>query len=130
MSDDVTAPQADTGALAEEVYDVLMAEIEPELLLTNIPTLDQKYANETPAEHDARMLRYAEAYKRFDAELNNFMTDVNGNLRAGQRDALKAQEQQSQTEEQAALSSLDSAFAASPADKSAFASDTPVTQAA
>ncbi len=90
---------------------MLMADIETDLLLANLPLLDRTYEGETPEQHEARLARYANAYKKFDAELAKFMTDVNGNVRAGQRSALQAKEQEAKSLEQTELNSIASAFA-------------------
>lgn len=121
MSDQTATSQADSRALAEQVYNMLMADIETDLLLGNIHTLDRAYSGESPKEHEARMQRYAAAYKRFDEAFNEFMNSVNGNVRATQRNALKSKEEQAKSEEKTTLTSLASAFAdMATADKSAF----------
>lgn len=90
----VTDPtvQQDNQLLSEQIYDLLMAEIEPELLLANIPALDIRYANETPEEHGVRMQRYAEAYKKFDIALQRFKEDVTGRVRGAKRASLQEEE--------------------------------------
>jgi hypothetical protein len=100
----------DTQELAKQLYDVLMAEIEPDLLLENIPGLDAKYAGEGTEEKKQRLQRYEAAYKRFDAEFNAFMADVNAEVRTSKRESLAAKESQSQSSDQQAISSLESAF--------------------
>ncbi len=110
MSSTQTSPQADTHVLAEDVYDMMMDEIEPDLLLASIPLLDAKYAGETPEQHDVRMQRYTVAYKKFDQALNMFMTDIDAKARMTQRLALKQQEAESQLQEANTLHSIASAF--------------------
>ncbi|MBI1812702.1 hypothetical protein HYR82_02890 [Candidatus Peregrinibacteria bacterium] len=98
------------AALAEQLYDVLMAEIEPDLLLANIPTLDAKYAGESAEDHAARMKRYEAAYKAFDEEFAAFMADVNDQVRTSRRDSLKTNEEKDRTQEATALESLEAVF--------------------
>lgn len=50
----------------EELYDVIMENIEPDLTSKNIGTLDEKYKDETPEQKKARGLRYAEAFALFE----------------------------------------------------------------
>lgn len=102
--------QVSNKELAEQVYDLIMGSIEQDLLLANIPHLDAKYAGETPAEHEARMQRYAAAYKTFDSEMAKFMDAVNTSVRTSQREALRAREREDRQREQNALNSLASAF--------------------
>ncbi len=110
MPDATQNPQVDNRALAEQVYDMIMGEIETDLLLKNIPLLDAKYVGETPEDHEARMERYQAAYKRFDSELQKFMDEVNGSVRSSQIKSLKEREQQDRQAEQDALQSITSAF--------------------
>lgn len=100
----------DTEELAKQLYDVLMAEIEPDLLLANIPTLDQKYANETADEKAARMQRYEAAYKKFDAEFTAFMAEVNAEVRTSKRESLAAKEAEAKASDKTQLSNIESAF--------------------
>lgn len=100
----------DSEELAKQLYDVLMAEIEPDLMLESIPTLDAKYAGETPQAKAARMKRYEAAYKKFDAEFNAFMAEVNAEVRTSKRETLAAKEQEAQQSDNQALQSLESAF--------------------
>lgn len=50
----------------EDLYDVIMETIEPDLTSKNIGTLDEKYADETAEQRKARGLRYAEAFALFE----------------------------------------------------------------
>ena len=101
---------AENRVLAEQVYDMIMQEIEPDLVLAVIPTLDATYANESDADHESRMQRYAVAYKKFDIQFEKFMTDVNGKVRMTHRQALREKEEQAKSEEINTLTSIASAF--------------------
>lgn len=105
-----TVLPAQNRALAEDVYNMIMAEIEPDLLLENIALLDTTYAGESDSEHDTRMQRYAASYKKFDEELALFMTDVDGHVRTTKRMALKAKENAARSDEEDKLLSIASAF--------------------
>jgi hypothetical protein len=96
--------------LARQLYDVLMADIEPDLLLENLSSLDAKYTNETPQEKELRLSRYEAAYKRFDQEFNEFMAQINAEVHASRRAALQEKEAASDASDQQALTSLESAF--------------------
>ena len=89
---------------------MLMGDIEPELLLANIPSLDAVHAAETPQQHEERMQRYAVAYKKFDEAMAVFMTDIHGKVRTSKREALVEQETQSKSEDQDAMHSIESSF--------------------
>lgn len=111
MTQTQTAVPADNRVLAEEVYDMVMGEIDTDLMLANIPLLEETYRGETPEQHESRMQRYAVAYKKFDIEIAKFMIDVDGKVRATQRKALQEKESVAQIEDQNALNSIASAFA-------------------
>ena len=104
----VAAPN--NRVLAEQVYDAIMAGIEEDLLLANIPHLPEKYKNETPEEHESRMERYKDAYRKFDQEFSKLMVQVNDEVHTQKREALKAKESAAKSEEEIKLQSLESAF--------------------
>lgn len=57
----------------EAVYDALMAQIEPDLMLANLPTLAKVYARETEDERKQREAKHALAFLLLDdclSELN------------------------------------------------------------
>lgn len=110
MTQNQTSVPADNRVLAEEVYDMVMGEIETDLMLANIPLLEETYKSETPEQHESRMQRYAVAYKKFDIEIAKFMTDIDGKVRATQRKALQEKENAAQQEDQNVLNSIASAF--------------------
>ena len=100
-------PKIPTG---RELYDALMGHIEPELVTDASKLLDEKYKDETPEHHAARMKRYEAAYKKFDEEFSGFMADVNAEVRTSKRETLAAKEAAAQQSDQQALTSLESAF--------------------
>jgi hypothetical protein len=110
MPTTVVKDEAENQRLAEELYNLLMVDIEPDLLIENIPGLDAKYAGETPEQHTARMQRYDAAYKKFDEEFNKFMVDVDHKVRTTRRDSLHEKEQEARKDEENTINSLASAF--------------------
>ena len=96
--------------MAEQIYDMIMGEIEPDLLLANIPGLDEKYAHENEAQHKARMKKYKEAYKRFDTELAEFMGRIKNETRVSKRASLKKKEQKARKAEENELKDIEAAF--------------------
>lgn len=57
----------------QELYDKIMAEIEPELTSEGKKTIAEKYKDETPEERAARMLRYRQAFDRYDEAYNGYL---------------------------------------------------------
>lgn len=85
MADDA-APQ--DGILSgEEVYDIIMASIEPELVTKNLPLLEQQHAGETPEAKAERMKRYEAAFAKYDEEFAKFMEKLHKEVHAVKRDA-------------------------------------------
>lgn len=48
--------------IVDDVYDMIMASIEPELMSENIESLDEWYQNETEQENKERLERYKRAF--------------------------------------------------------------------
>ncbi len=96
--------------ISKQIYDSLMAEIEPDLLLASIPLLDIKYAAETPTEHEARMKRYAVAYKKFEEAFLAFKSGVKGFTRTAKTQSLREKEQESAAVDQEKLDAISKKF--------------------
>lgn len=67
---------AHTEVTPQWVYDTLMSSIEPDLLSTNIQTLDEKYKGESAEDRKARLERYVLAFMIFDECLLDLQADV------------------------------------------------------
>ena len=105
-----TAQTPKSKQLAEQVYDMIMGKIDQDLLLENIPNLDAKYAGETEEEKEKRMERYKVSYKKFDQEMEAFMTKVHTRSRKSKQQALREKEQKSRSEEASELQQLELSF--------------------
>ena len=100
--------QGITMPKAEDIYDAIMGKIELELLTTSLPTLDEKYKNETPEQKKARMERYAKAYAAFDAQYTEWITDLKKKFADYKRKALKIAEEKLKEHEAEKLANFDS----------------------
>ncbi len=87
---------------AQEIYDMIMGAIEPELLSDMLPALDLLYVNETVEEKEARLAWYDIAFETYDARYTKFMegwknyyTDIR---KQAARIARTAEERGSQTD--------------------------------
>ena len=65
--------KTELNTLLQHVYDLLMYDIEPDLLLKNIDTLEKKYKKESPEEQKKRRERYRNAIEVFYEKLNTVM---------------------------------------------------------
>ena len=108
MSQHTSTP--DNRTLAEKVYNKIMADIDEDLLLANIPKLDEKYASETEEEHATRMARYKKSYKKFDQEMKDFLANVHGRSRQTKRSALKKKEKSDRKQDLHTLENLEMQF--------------------
>lgn len=104
------ATTAENDELSKQLYNAIMVNIEPDLVLEHLPYLDELYAGESEADRAERMARYEAAYKKFDEEFQNFMGEVHEEVRSSRREALKAKEIRDRAEEQTQLTNLETAF--------------------
>ena len=95
---------------SREVYDVLMAQIEPDLVESMIPTLVEKYKGESSAEKKVRAERYEKAFVEFDAMLQNLVFGVNHEALAARKEALRSAEAESRAEDVQELEQMESLF--------------------
>lgn len=105
-----TVSDTENAELARDLYNTLMADIEPDLLLENLPLLDAKYDGETPEQKAVRLQGYEAAYAKFDAEFEKFMSGVNEEVRTSRRSALQEKEAAAKQSDQPLLASLEDAF--------------------
>lgn len=99
--------QLPTGA---EIYDGLMADIEPDLVSDAIPLIDAKYAGETPEQTAERLARYNAAYAEYDRQFTQWADEMEVLVNAYRKDALKLEEQDSKVQENAELGNLEAQF--------------------
>ena len=85
---------------ANEFYDSIMVDIEPDLVLGELPKLKEKYKDESPKSLKERGMRYYEAFQKFNEmlkvktlelddkahELHSFVIGALENLSKGQDD--------------------------------------------
>ncbi len=96
----------------KEMYDLLMARIEPELLSENIPLLAQRYAKETPQQHEERMARYSQAYAKYDAAYAQWLTLLNAAVYECKHEAFSVAERKNRVVEEKEVSRLESLLTA------------------
>lgn len=103
-------PGIDSPELAKKLYNMLMVEIEPDLVLTNIPLLDDKYAGETAQQKEERLARYEAAYQEFDKRFAAYAAEQKAEARTGRRSQLQSDEAQDRHDDNQILSSIEEAF--------------------
>lgn len=96
----------------DQLYNTLMARIEPDLTTDQLPLLDEKYKNETPEQAQARASRYEKAFAEYDRQLREYLTELEAKVRQYQASARKSLEHEDRQKEEQDLSGLEQAIGA------------------
>lgn len=94
----------------QEIYDQIMAEVEPELVTATLATLGEKYKDETPEQAQARAARYEAAFAEYDKRYATYMADLSGKVHSLQRTVRAGIETDDRKEEENALTSLENSI--------------------
>jgi hypothetical protein len=92
---------------AEELYDLLMGKIEPELTTRELPKLAAKYKGESRAEAAARRQRYRRAYEEYERRYRAYIAELHGKVDAYRRHALGEIEERHWKQEESALTKIE-----------------------
>ncbi|HVW67168.1 MAG TPA: hypothetical protein VHA78_05595 [Candidatus Peribacteraceae bacterium] len=84
-----STPQPPKILRGQEIYDLIMSQIEPDLVSTQLPLLAQKYATETPEDKKARAQRYNKAFAEYDKKFQEYCDTWDADLRAYKRQAIQ-----------------------------------------
>jgi phage tail tube protein FII len=110
MSPSATIPARPVIPTGKELYDLIMKDIEPELLSSELPHLVEKYGNETDDQKLARLQRYARAFARFDEAYETYMTHMRQQVKEYRTQAFRFAESSERTDESTMLSSIEHEF--------------------
>ncbi len=102
--------QTVTFPTGQQIYDAIMAGIEPELVSSVVPTLKEKYKNETLEQAKLRSERYRKAYAQYDQKYGQFAAEIAGTMREMQLQAIASAEKQDRAKEAAELKALEQQF--------------------
>lgn len=102
-----------------QVYDALMAGIEPELVSANLPLLTEQYQSETPEANAARMERYKQAFAKYDQVYAKWLSGVQAAVLAKRADAFQKAEIKSEEADKQFLEELEQQFTPVPVQDSA-----------
>lgn len=105
-----TFPTPPTIPSGRKIYDSIMSKIEPELVSSSLPTLNEKYKNETAIEKKARTARYNEAFAKYRKEFNEYIADLEKKVYQYHKAAMRSTEKDSRKKETEELSSIESAI--------------------
>lgn len=101
-------PPLKSGA---EIYDGIMAAIEPELTTAQVALLEEKYKDETPEQKKARSERYAKAMEEYIKRYVEFLHDQESQVRAFATRVLHFFEAKAAEADQEHVRSLEASFA-------------------
>ncbi len=93
-----------------QVYDALMFDIEPELITENLAHLDEPYTQETPEGRVRRYDHYRESFEMYDIAFNEWISALSSSVQTYKRQALKSEEQESNTEDMYSMNALEEEF--------------------
>lgn len=96
----------------EEIYDQIMGKIEPELMTAVLPTLKEKYKDETPEAAKVRAQRYQVAFAEYDKQYAVYLQSQEGTMRSYQMNLGRAVENVARDDEAPKLGDLESAISA------------------
>lgn len=105
------APAVPKIPSGQEIYDAIMAYIEPDLTTAGSQQLKEKYKAETPEQFKARKKRYALAYDRYAQAYEGYMNMLNAQVDRYRRDSFAYAEVEDRAEEGQYLQQLASLFA-------------------
>ena len=101
----VQAPALPEG---EEFYDALMAQIEPELVSSQLPLLEARYAGETEEQKALRQARYDAAFEEFDRRAAEEMAGLEHDVHQYKVTSMREAEAASREQEATDMSLLES----------------------
>ena len=94
----------------DEIYNSLMGQIEPELLIAVMPTLEEKYKNEMPEQAKERAARYQKAFDAYDQKFEEYKRNWQEQWGKYKRQAMRGAEEKNRTEETNDLSAVEAAI--------------------
>ncbi len=97
-----------TAQAGGDIYDRLMAQIEPELTMEGLKTLPEKYKNETPEDAHKRGHRYKQAFEKYDRQFQAYVSNLQAAERQIEHGAVAAAEAAVQTDESGELANIQS----------------------
>ena len=101
-----TIPEPPKIPSGKEIYDAIMGQIEPELVSTVIPTLPEKYKNETEEEKQKRCDRYNKAFEDCYKRYALFIADLTQQVHRYQKQAMRSAEEWNRSQELVTMDDL------------------------
>lgn len=94
----------------DQLYNMLMSKVEPDLTTDQLALLDEKYKNETPEQAQVRAVRYEKAFAEYDRQLADYLAGLEAKVREYQSTARKSLEHEERIREEQKLDTLEQAI--------------------
>jgi RPA family protein len=107
MPDQIQLPPPIKFLSGKEIYDSIMQQIEPELVSVMLPTLKEKYKNETAEEKTKRKDRYNKAFAKYHEMYTAYMADLDARIHRYHKEAMRSIEDFTRRGEDRALEELE-----------------------
>lgn len=95
----------------QDLYDLIMSQIEPELTSSQLPLLQQKYGTEVPELAQARQVRYEKAFAEYEKRFNSWTVQLSTIVHAYQRNAIASAEMNVKAKENDDMAGLEASIA-------------------
>lgn len=106
----MTDPQSFTIPTGQELFDSIMAHIEPDLTSENLKTLDQKYAGETEDETWTRKQRYELAFERYEQAYSGYVETLQAQANRYRKQSIQKVELEHREKESGFLGTIEQAI--------------------
>lgn len=97
----------------DEIYDLLMGQIEPELMTDQLPLFEQRCARETKKELRARAERYKQAFDEYDKRFSAYIAMLREQEESYRHIVISRLEEEQRDVEDTAIHGLESRIAVS-----------------
>lgn len=94
----------------EEVYNMIMGEIEQDLLSQNLPNIDAKYAGESAEQKGKRMERYKKAFAEYQKKYAAYRDAQKGAVRSFGLSLVKSIEKSASAVDASVMDAIESAI--------------------
>lgn len=97
---------------ADELYDQIMSDIEPELMLGNVAAAKEAQSADTPEQKKERSERYRRAFEEYDKRLAKYLLTLDSSIRSYVSHVKRSVEIDDRTHEETKLGSIESSLQA------------------
>lgn len=94
----------------DDLYNIIMAQIEPELVIGTVETLKEQYKNESEADQKKRFKRYERAFEQYKIEKQLYLERAQEEVAYFLKNKRFQAEQESLKDEKQILSNLEAMF--------------------